>query len=47
MQSTLSLPLLRLRVVEPHVVTYMGKIELFDIYTLRKQMTYAKLKCKK
>ena len=47
MQSASSLPLLPgtlwPRVVAPHRVLSMGQIELFDIWTGCKQMTYAKL----
>ena len=51
MWSTPSLPLLpgqfRRRVVAPDRVLSMGQIELFDIQTESKQMTYAKLNCSK
>ena len=47
MWSTASLPLLPgplwPRVVAPDRILSMGQIELFDILTVCKQMTYAKL----
>ena len=51
MWSTLSLPLL-IGPLWPGIVTServrsMGQIELFDIQTVRKQITYAKLNCQK
>ena len=49
MRSTSSLPLLpgplSTGVVAPDRVLSMGQIELFDIYTVSKQMIYAKLNC--
>ena len=49
MRSTFSLPLLPSPlwpgVVVPDKVLSMGQIELFDILTVCKQMTYAKLNC--
>ena len=51
MQRTPSLPLLPgpvwSGVVAPDWVLSMGQIERFDILTLYKQMTYAKLNCLK
>ena len=51
MWSILLLPLLPgplwHRVVATDRVLFMGQIELFDIYTECKQMTYDKLNCKK
>ena len=50
-QSAPSLPSLPgplwLAVVVPERVLFMGQIELFDIKTIFKQMTYAKLNCLK
>ena len=49
MRSNPSLPLLPdslwPEVVAPDKVVSMGQIELFDIQTMCKQMTYAKLNC--
>ena len=51
MQKTPSMPSflgpLWLAVLAPDRVLSMGQIELFDIYTEGKQMTYAKLNCLK
>ena len=48
-QSTPSLPLIPgpfwPRVITPDRVLSMGQIELFDIQTKCKQMTYAKVNC--